>query len=254
MLPSGLFLFAILGFLLGAWPLFAARKGREPLVDFLYPAALALFLGYLLVVLLPHALLESWEMGVGFGAGIGVMAWLTRKVWKRDPCCESGHDHHPFGWSTFAALGFCSINDGLLIGLLQPEWGSGLFLGMVLHKLTSSFALAHSLARWGFGRPSWIALGVIHALISPVAYALGAEYRVSEIPGLSLAMAFSSGLLIYAVAAGMWPHSRQLLKKNPWAWIGFAGALGLSLALSVGHESLHDHSSDENDSHPAHEP
>jgi zinc transporter ZupT len=166
------------------------------------------------------------------------MFFLTRKVFHRDPCCEAGHQPDPLGWTAFLALSICAVNDGILIGLADPHWLSGLSLGMLLHKLTSSFALALVLSRWRHRGRALIWMGVGHAAISPAFFYLGDFLRTAE-AFLDPLLDFSAGILAHTVLKGMLPHSGQMLKRKPVAWVGFLAALGGSLYMGYAHRAFH---------------
>jgi zinc transporter ZupT len=248
-LPLGLALFSWAGFLLGTLP-FRIRSSHHDhdleheiessVLDYLYPITVAFFLGYLAITLIPHALFEGESVPVfSFAAGVAIMAVLSRKVLKKDPCCETGHDHEPIGWAFFLALSVCALNDGVLIGLIDPPWFSGLNLGMLIHKITSSFALALALGHWSYKGARLARLGFINALISPVMYFVGHGLKgQASIPFDSL-LGLSAGVLVYTVFAGMLPHSRQMLKRKPAAWIGFLAALAVSIFLGYLHRAFH---------------
>ncbi len=248
-LPLGLALSSWAGFALGTLP-FRIRSSHHDhelegeiessVLGYLYPVTVALFLGYLATTLVPHAVLGGGKIPLlAFVAGAGLMALLTRKVLKRDPCCETGHDHDPIGWAFFLALAVCAVNDGLLIGLLNPPWLSGLNLGMVLHKVTSSFALALALGHWNYRGGRLALLGIANGLISPLLFFVGAGLRGSEAPHLDGLLALSAGVLVYTVVTGMLPHSRKLMARTPLAWAGFLAALALSVALGLAHRAMH---------------
>jgi zinc transporter ZupT len=247
-LPLGLALSSWAGFALGTLP-FRLRSSHHDheleheiefsVLDYLYPITVAFFIGYVAVALIPHVLLEGGAVPLlPFAAGIAVMALLSRKVLRRDPCCETGHDHDPIGWAFFLALAVCAVNDGILIGLIDPPWLSGLNLGMALHKVTSSFALALALGHWNYRGGRLLLLGIANGLISPLFYFAGAALRGGEAP-MGLLLAFSTGVLVYTVLAGMLPHSRKLLARKPAAWIGFIAALAISAALGLAHRGFH---------------
>jgi zinc transporter ZupT len=248
-LPLGLALSSWVGFLLGTLP-FRIRSSHHDhdleheiessVLDYLYPITVAFFLGYLASTLIPHALFEGESVPLfSFVAGVALMAVLSRKVLKKDPCCETGHDHEPIGWAFFIALAVCAVNDGVLIGLIDPPWMSGLNLGMLIHKVTSSFALALALGHWSYKGSRLFWLGLINGLISPVLYFVGQGLKdQSAIPFDSL-LGLSAGVLVYTVFAGMIPHSRQMLKRKPAAWIGFLAAFGASVWLGFAHRGFH---------------
>jgi zinc transporter ZupT len=241
-LPAGLAASSWLGFVLGVLP-FRNRVHSEDMgtsaLDHLYPITVAFFLGYLGITLLPHALLESKSPLIAFLAGAGFMAFMSRKVFHRDPCCEAGHKHDPLGWTFFLALSVCSINDGVLIGLIHPPLLSGLNLGMVFHKVTSSFALALALGHWHYrgNRLTW--MGMANGLISPVCFFIGLFLRSAPRSTLDALLGFSAGILTYTVLTGMLPHSGQMLRRKPTAWIGFIAALVVSLYLGYLHRAWH---------------
>jgi zinc transporter ZupT len=247
-LPLGLAVFSWAGFALGTLP-FRVRSSHDShdleeaveasVIEYLYPVTVAFFLGYLAVMAVPHSLAEAPQGLAAFLLGVGVMALLTRKILKRDPCCETGHTHDPLGWAFFAALSVCAVNDGVLIGLINPPWLSGLNLGMLVHKVTSSFALALALGHWHYrGNRLWL-LGLINGLISPVLYYAGRGLSGVEALPLETLMGFSVGILAYTVFSGMLPHSGKMLKRKPTAWVGFAAALAVAVALGLMHRGMH---------------
>ncbi|HEX2612721.1 MAG TPA: hypothetical protein VHO02_03900, partial [Fibrobacteria bacterium] len=222
---------------------------ESSVLGYLYPVTVAFFLGYLATTLVPHAVLGGGKVPVlAFVVGAALMALLSRKVLRRDPCCETGHDHDPIGWTFFLALSVCAVNDGLLIGLLNPPWLSGLNLGMVLHKVTSSFALALALGHWNYRGARLTLLGLVNGLISPLLFFVGAGLRGAlgangaegaESLHLDGVLAFSAGVLVYTVITGMLPHSRKLMARKPGAWAGFLFALAVSVALGWAHRAMH---------------
>jgi zinc transporter ZupT len=244
-LPGILALSSWVGFALGAAPHYSRRhsQGDEragaALLDHLFPATVAFFLGYLGITLLPHALLESKTPFAAFLTGAACMAFLSKKVFRRDPCCEAGHIHDPLGWTFFLALSVCSVNDGVLIGILRPHLFSGLNLGMALHKVTSSFALALALGHWHYrgSRLSW--MGLANGLVSPAFFFAGLFLRAAPRGVLDVSLGFSAGILTYTVLTGMLPNSGHMLRRRPTAWIGFAAALGFSLYLGYLHRAWH---------------
>src|SRR5690606_12432944 len=179
-LPLGLLVSGALGFLLGAKPSLIARslgKGSgsdgdiaRTVMDFLYPMAVAFFAGFVFSTLVPEALTHSLGTLIAFAAGVAVMWGLSTLVFKRDPCCEVGHDHRGFGAVSLLAMAVCSVNDGLLLGLLNPPGLSGLNLGMLIHKITSSFAIAQLLRQTRFRGAGLASFGAAYTLISPAAY------------------------------------------------------------------------------------
>ena len=248
-LPLGLALSSWAGFLLGTLP-FRIRSSHHDhdleheiefsVLDYLYPITVAFFLGYLAITLIPHALFGGeGKPIVAFAAGVAVMAVLSRKVLKKDPCCETGHDHEPIGWAFFLALSVCAVNDGILIGLIDPPWFSGLNLGMIIHKVTSSFALAFALGHWNYKGMRLVWLGVANALISPVLFFVGQALKGHAAIPFDTLLGFSAGVLVYTVFTGMLPHSSQLLKRKPAAWFGFLAALAVSVVLGFIHRAFH---------------
>lgn len=210
-------------------------------MDGLYPIAAAFFIGFLLVTLLPH-LFEAPLMHLpAFASGWIVMALWSRQVAKHDPCCEVGHDPKPLGTASAIAMAICSVNDGLLLGLLGPLWLSGVHFGMLIHKVTSSFALAHLLSRSSRSRSSLWAWSLVYAVVSPITYLLGSMGLVEEGAWLGAALGFSAGILGYSIWTGMIPHSRRILKQKPSALVGFIAALAISVGLGFWHGSLHTH-------------
>lgn len=248
-LPVGLALGSWAGFALGTLP-FRVRSSHDShelagqaessVLDHLYPVSVAFFLGYLAITLVPHALFEGATLPVfSFAAGVALMALLSRKVLRRDPCCETGHAHDPIGWTFFFALAVCAVNDGILIGLIDPPWLSGLNLGMVVHKITSSFALAMALGHWHYRGNRLLLLGVVNGFITPVFFFAGQGLRGQHVFPLESLLGFSAGILVYTVLTGMLPHSREMLKRKPAAWFGFLGALIVSVVLGFWHGGLH---------------
>lgn len=250
-LSIGLFAGGALGFLMGAKPEVVlclhpeARKHAAhraaAAVELLYPLAAAFFAGFVFSTLVPDALMHSRGTLAAFAAGVAVMGVLSKFVLKRDPCCEGGHDHRGLGAVSLAAMAVCSINDGLLLGLLQPAWNSGLNLGMLLHKITSSFAIAQVLIRSGHRGPGLAAFGIAYVLVSPAALIATDMPWTHSLPGGEIVMGFSAGLLAYVTLASLAPHAGGILRRRPKAIFGFAAALLLSLGIGFWHRALHSH-------------
>lgn len=249
MLPLGLLISGAVGFFLGAKPMLLVRaihrNGRQDphdaqdVIDYLYPLAVAFFTGFVFSTLVPEALTHSKGTLAAFAGGAAVMAILSKLVFKRDPCCESGHDHRGFGAMSLAAMAVCSLNDGLLIGLLAPPWFSGLNLGMLLHKVSSSFAIAQVLKQTRFRGKGLAAFGVLYTLISPAAFLAASGPWIKGLPGSELVLAFSAGLLAYVTLASLVPHARGIIRRRPRTAYGFAFAFLVSVSLGFWHTSLH---------------
>lgn len=255
LLSLGLLAGGMLGFILGAGPgrfrrdrprfrPVAAATASASRMELLYPLAAAFFAGFVFSTLVPEALSHSRSSIAALAAGALGMAVLSRKVLKRDPCCEGTHDanqdHKGLGAVSLAAMAVCSVNDGLLLGLLQPSWLSGLNLGMLLHKVTSSFAIAQVLVRGGYRGGSLAAFGAAYALVSPAVLMASGLPGFGSLPGMDLLMAFSGGILAYVTVASLAPHAGGILRRRPKAAIGFAAALLLSLAIGFRHRALHE--------------
>jgi zinc transporter ZupT len=247
-LPVGLALSSWAGFALGTLP-FRIRSSHDShelaeaaessVIDHLYPVTVAFFLGYLAVMLVPHSRDIAVPSLAAFALGAGAMALLSRKVFRRDPCCETGHTHDPLGWAFFLALSVCAVNDGILIGLINPPWLSGLNLGMIVHKVTSSFALALALGHWPYKGRRLVWMGLVNGLISPLLFFAGQGLRDLESIPLDYFLGFSAGILVYTVLTGMLPHSGEMLKRKPKAWVGFIVALLVAVGLGLLHRSYH---------------
>jgi zinc transporter ZupT len=247
-LSTGLLVSGSLGFMLGAKPsLFAGRPGpgqaerTQQAIDLLYPLAVAFFAGFVFSTLVPHALTHSRGSILAFVGGAAVMAGLSKLVFKRDPCCEGGHDHRGFGAMSLVAMSVCSLNDGLLIGLLDPSWFSGLNLGMVVHKITSSFAIAQVLRRSRFRGAGLAAFGTAYTLVSPAALLAVHGSWVKHLPDGETVMAFSAGLLTYVTLVNLAPHARAIIRRRPRAAYGFVAAFLVSVSLGFWHTALHHH-------------
>jgi hypothetical protein len=242
---AGLLLSGLLGFLLGARPeiLFRIRSGEraQAAVELLYPLAAAFFAGYVFSTLVPEALMHSRGTLAAFLLGAAGMGILSRYLLKRDPCCEGGHDHRGLSLVSLVAMSICSVNDGMLLGLLQPAWHSGLNLGMILHKVTSSFAIAQVLVRSGHRGLGLAVFGVGYILVSPAAYAATGLPVLRDIPGGDLVAGFGAGVLAYAATAGLAPHAGAILRRRPKALFGAVAALLLSIGIGFWHRSLHSH-------------
>lgn len=214
-----------------------SARAREAM-EMLYPLAAAFFAGFVFSTLVPEALLHSRGTLAAFAAGAAGMGLLSRLVLKRDPCCEGGHDHKGLGAMSLVAMAVCSVNDGLLLGWAQPSWHSGLNLGLLLHKVTSSFAIAQLLLRGGYRGFPLAAFGAAYALVSPVAL-LAAGPAARGLPGLEIALGFSAGILAYVTLASLVPHAGGILLRRPKVRLGFALALLLSLGIGVWHRAMH---------------
>jgi hypothetical protein len=222
-------------------PAYQDREGQEAqdLIDYLYPLAVAFFSGFVLSTLVPDALSHSTGGWACFAAGAGLMGILSKKVFKRDPCCEGGHDQRGFGVVSLLAMSVCSLNDGLLLGLLSPAWWSGLNVGMFIHKITSSFAIAQVLRQTRFRGAGLYAFGAFAVGISPIAF-LGARAAAARaFPQAELVMAFSAGLLAWVALGSLLPHARAIMRRRPRSAIGFALALAVSISLGFWHTALH---------------
>jgi zinc transporter ZupT len=257
-LPLGLLFGGALGFSLGAKPEWLLRPFRKSvrksdsanpggtvqasdIIDFLYPLAAAFFAGFVFSTLVPDALTHSKASFLAFTAGLGVMGFLSRFVFKRDPCCEVGHDHRGFGAMSMVAMAVCSVNDGLLIGLLDPVWFSGLNVGMLIHKITSSFAMAQVLRGTRYQGASLLSIGATYTLISPAAFMIARGPLAHGLPDVEWVLAFSAGLLAYVTLTSLVPHARTIIKRRPRTAYGFVFAFIISITLGFWHTALHRH-------------
>ncbi len=211
----------------------------QNLMDILYPLAIAFFAGFVFSTLIPHALFHSTGSPLAFGLGIATMAFLSKYIFKSDPCCEGGHDHKGYGAMSLIAMSVCSLNDGLLIGLLNPEWYSGLNLGMIVHKITSSFAIAQVLRRTKYRGAALALFGLVYTLISPAALMAAHSNSVQSFPYTDFLMSFSAGLLAFVTLASLFPHAKFILKKRPKLGYAFALAFMVSVGLGFWHTALH---------------
>ena len=216
-------------------------QDAQDLVDYLYPIAVAFFAGFVLSTLVPDALTHSRSTLAFFVSGAAIMGFLSKRVFKRDPCCEGGHDQRGFGAVSLLAMSVCSVNDGLLLGLLSPAWWSGLNVGMFIHKITSSFAIAQVLKQTRFRGPGLFAFGVFSVGISPLAF-LGARLDIVRgMPQAETALAFSAGILAWVALGSLLPHARAIMRRRPRTAIGFSIALAVSVGLGFWHTAFHHH-------------
>ena len=222
-------------------PAYQDREGQEAqdMIDFLYPLAVAFFAGFVLSTLVPDALSHSRASLGFFAAGAAVMGVLSKKVFKRDPCCEGGHDQRGFGAVSLLAMSVCSLNDGLLLGLLSPAWWSSLNAGMFIHKITSSFAIAQVLKQTRFRGAALYAFGAFSVGISPSAFLAVRLQAVDSMPYAELALAFSAGILAWVALGSLLPHARAIMRRRPPTAIGFAFALAVSVSLGFWHTAMH---------------
>jgi hypothetical protein len=247
-LSLGLLLSGAFGFFAGARPHLLARllfPGRSTqatpgdFIEYLYPLAAAFFAGFVFSTLVPHALSHSLGTLLAFGGGVACMAGLSRFVFKADPCCEVGHEHGGLSLLSLAALSLCSVNDGFLIGMVQPAWYSGLNAGMLLHKVTSSFAVAQVMARGRHRGFALAALGAAYVLISPAALWAARLPALAGARENEIAPAFGAGLLAYVTLSSLVPHAGGILRRRPRLAYGFAAALLVSVSLGLWHQALH---------------
>ncbi len=258
-LSLGLLISGGAGFSLGAKPELLLRLLRPPngkdasgtsevsvkgadardVIDFLYPLAVAFFAGFVFSTLVPDALTHSRGSLLAFAAGAAVMGLLSKFVFKRDPCCEVGHDHRGFGAMSMVAMAVCSLNDGILIGLLDPVWFSGLNIGMLIHKITSSFAIAQVLKQTRFRGWSLALFGAAYTLISPASFLFARGPLARNLPDVEWVLAFSAGLLAYVTLTSLVPHARSIIKRRPRTAYGFVFAFLVSITLGFWHTALH---------------
>jgi zinc transporter ZupT len=224
-----------------AHPAYQDLEGQEAqdLIDYLYPVAVAFFAGFVLSTLVPDALTHSRTTLICFAAGAGLMGFLSKKVFKRDPCCEGGHDQRGFGAVSLLAMSVCSVNDGLLLGLLSPAWWSGLNAGMFIHKITSAFAIAQVLKQTRFRGAALYAFGAFSVGISPLAFLATRMEAVRGLPQAEPALAFSAGILAWVALGSLLPHARAIMRRRPRTAIGFAMALAVSIGLGFWHTAMH---------------
>jgi zinc transporter ZupT len=240
-LPLGMLVASVIGSAICLIGLKARGKQSSAWMDALYPIAAAFFIGFLATTLVPHLFEDPIYLIPAFLVGYLVMALWSRQVAHHDPCCEVGHDPKPLGTASAIAMAICSLNDGLLLGLVMPLWFSGINFGMLLHKLTSSFALAQLLSQSSRTQKTVWRWNLGYAFVSPATFYLARSGWLEEGRWLGIALGFSAGILSYSIWTGMIPHSRRILKQKPLALIGFVAALALSLALGFVHSSLHHH-------------
>jgi hypothetical protein len=110
---------------------------------------------------------------------------------------------------------------------------------MVIHKVTSSFAIAQVLKQTRFRGPGLYAFGAFSVAISPVAFAAARSEAIRTFPQSELVLAFSAGLLAWVAVGSLLPHAWGILRRRPRAAIGFVLALGVAISLGFVHTSLH---------------
>jgi hypothetical protein len=110
---------------------------------------------------------------------------------------------------------------------------------MILHKVTSSFAIAQVLVRSGHRGPGLAVFGFGYVLVSPAAYAATGLPALHHLPGGDLVTGFGSGVLAYAAMAGLAPHAGAILRRRPKALFGAVAALLLSIGIGFWHRTLH---------------
>lgn len=193
--------------------------------------------------------LEGGSSGGGAGPEIGAPASTAGKgLGRREGGAFASLGQGIFGsgargrggltWASVLAMGICSVNDGFLLGLAAPPAWSGMVLGMVLHKFTSSFAAAYLLSTTGARPRALLLFGLFQALLSPFTFLLGL-LSFGGSAGSAL-LGFSSGILAYAVTVEMVPQAVRHLRRGPSLAYALIGSLGLSLFLGSLHDEFHE--------------
>lgn len=225
----------------------APLLARRPM---LYRLGVAFAAGTLLTLtlahVLPEALAASSQAGTLFVIGFVVMMLLQQHVLEADPCCGHEHGRHA-AWPSFVAMGLCSFNDGVLV-LADVDRGlaSPLVWAMVLHKITSSFALVVLLREVASLRAATkFVLFTVFVLISPVAMLLAARLATLA-PVMPYLLALSGGALFYVIGSSLVPRVEHGARVGKAVLAAFLTGVLINVAIELlaphTHEQSHTHS------------
>jgi len=229
----------LLGYRLGVAPGGLWFLKKTSVQDVMYLIFSGTFLGFILSVVLPGLFTSSLLSVLMFGAGVGTMAVLNKKVIKHDVCCDHGQETKDFGLLSLGAMAICSTNDGVFLGLINPPLLSLLSISMLLHKLTISFMVAHIIYACSLHAKNKLGLGAVYLVISPVTYTLVSLLGFSGGFILASLLGFSGGLLTYVALAGTLPRVKSFTLTSKLNLIWLLLPLLLSLVLGLVHFDSH---------------
>lgn len=204
--------------------------------------AAGILLPAIFIHMLPEAMARSELASVLFVLGFVGMLLLSQHVLKTDPCCDHEHAQHA-GLPSYVALALCSVNDGLIMGAdVECGFASTTLWAMVLHKVSSSFALVMLLASFGYQvhRLAGVLALVAFAAITPATMVLATQVE-AILPYTAILQALASGAMLYAIAETMLPRMEHAARDRGSAALpAFLIAVLLSIAIEkLGHQHEH---------------
>ena len=200
-----------------------ATKAADKQIHLMIAFSAGVFLGILLLILLPEALHES-EAG-GFGemdvmylvlAGFLIMFVVDFlfKHYRKSKCdckeCEDHHSHEITSLSAFIGLSIHACFDGLALAaafLVGEEVGFMMLVAVCLHKGVEVFSLSSTFLLTANRRRSVIYLTAF-CLITPVT-AMASFFILGEVESViaGLAFAFSAGVFMFVTMLHMIPEA-----------------------------------------------
>ena len=228
----------------------APLLARTPM---LYRLGVAFAAGTLLTLtlahVLPEALAAASQAGTLFVVGFVVMMLLQQHVLEADPCCGHQLGRHA-ALPSFLAMSLCSFNDGILVYAdAERGFASPLVWAMVLHKITSSFALVVLLREVAtLSTLTRATLFTVFVLVTPLAMVLASELAAMA-PVMPYLLALSGGALFYVIGSSLVPRVEHGARVGKAVLTAFLAGVLLNVAIEVfaphahgpGHSHPHAH-------------
>ncbi|MDR1404068.1 MAG: ZIP family metal transporter [Candidatus Methanoplasma sp.] len=228
-----------------------AAKASDRQIHLMISFSAGVFLGILLLVLLPEAIHESEHGGfdetyvmylVLGGFLVMFMADFLFKHLRKSECsCEECTDHHSHEITSFSAFIGLSVHacfDGLAIAaafLIGETVGLAVLASMCLHKAVEVLSLSSTFLLTGNRKKSVVYLTAF-CLMTPVA-ALVSYFILGEVESdiAGLAFAFSAGVFMFVTMLHMIPeafHRKDIgIKSLALMILGLAAVVCITLLL-----------------------
>ena len=210
-----------------------------------------LILGFAAGVMFGAAILHMLPEAVQGGgyrvfpyALLGFLAILLMERFVPDHHAQDGHGHGPdeqpeaLGLTTFLALSFHTLTDGLALGVAIQEGarGVGVLVALVCHQVPAAVSLTTILLAEGYSRARVVVMTATFAAMVPVGGLLYLFLRgVVDVHQLApRALAFSAGTFLHVALADLLPQVHRKPEVRRSASVALLAGLAVMWALRAG--------------------